>query len=129
VFRKLFDRFEGRRFAVLAVALVVSLCLAGVWVFSAATSSELERSLWSLILSDRSTLGFLRAAIIGLSIYAIASVAALIASGRWIRSFRSTGFEAEALSSDDLQRAQEDAAIAKSEREELSRLLGERLDG
>jgi hypothetical protein len=125
----LFDRFEGRRVAVLAVALVVSMCFAGVWVFGEAGSEELEPSFWSVLLADRATLGFIRAAIIGLAVYAIASVAALIASGRWIRSFRSTGFEADPMTIERVRRAQEDAAMAKAEREELRGLLMEYLDG
>jgi hypothetical protein len=83
-----------------AAALVVAGIFAYTekWVF-ATTPTKLNEiakpSLAQLVLSDRATLGFVRFGIVLLALYAIASVPALIAGGRWLKGFGTSGLTAD----------------------------------
>jgi hypothetical protein len=93
--------------AVLGGAVVVAVT--GSWVFRASPRQP-NASLWELVLSDRWTLGFVRVAVFLLALYAIASIAALVAGGRWIK-----GFGAGGLSADDA--VETDKWVAETQRE------------
>src|SRR5262245_21159295 len=84
--------------AAAGVALVVVGVLAyhQLWVFEAAPAKiDSNPSLAQLVLSDRATLGFVRFGIVLLALYAIASVPALVAGGRWLKGFGTSGLTAD----------------------------------
>lgn len=83
-----------------AVAIAVVAGASAVWVFRP-SGREGNASLWRHVFSDRATLGFIRAAFVMLAIYAIGSLAALLVSGRWIRSIGKGGLETDATQSAD----------------------------
>ena len=75
--------------------------------------------------SDRATLGFIRAALVMLAIYVIGSLAALLVSGRWIRSIGRGGLETDPARSieERIAELEKEAKIANERRDELARLL------
>jgi hypothetical protein len=90
-----------------------------------------EASLWQLLLSDHVTLGFVRLAFVMLAVFVIASVPALVAGGRWLKSFGAGGFIADdaagllgALEATkrELDRTTRDLEAAKKERDEAVEL-------
>lgn len=90
---------SGRRFLAL-VPLCLWGCLHGA--LGGRSTQRLRRSakhkdpsLWQFLLSDRVTLGFLRAAIAGLVLYVAISIPALVAGGRWLRGFGTSGLTAD----------------------------------
>lgn len=114
--------------AVAIVGIAVGCAVAKVWVFGNGRNSA--KSVWTLIISDRWTLGFLRVAIVALGLYAAASVAALIASGRWIMALSTTGFEADDPQAvDRLASLEARTRELRQERDQAYRLLEEYLHG
>lgn len=109
--------------AVLSILVVSILAWRNVWVFRStvpALPADPEKvSLWQFILSDRATLGFVRLAFIALGVYALASVPALIVSGRWLKGFGTSG-----LTADDAAAAKT-AAAAGSDLAEMEAQLSE----
>ena len=113
----------------IAIASVGIAGATAIWVFRRSGGGDAR--LWELLFSDRATLGFIRATLVMLAIYAIGSSAALLASGRWIRSVSKSGVEVDAAESangriDDLK---ERLRRADKERDELVRLLEVSLRG
>lgn len=94
----------------IVVAGAFGVAVSGSWVFRSSPSARPNVSLWQLLLSDRWTLGFVRIAVFLLALYAIASIAALVAGGRWIK-----GFGAGGLSADDA--VETDRWMAETRRE------------
>jgi hypothetical protein len=76
--------------------------------------------MWRVVLADRVTLGFVRLAALGLAVYVLASIAALTASGRWIKAFTTAGLEA-----DDLAGSTSDLTYLLSRLQETERELDE----
>jgi len=82
--------------AAAAVVLAILLATESAWPFDASRPElPAKPSLWQLLLSDHVTLGFVRLAFVMLAIFVIASVPALIAGGRWLKSFGAGGFTAD----------------------------------
>ena len=85
--------------AMLAALVIAAL---GVAVFQPSRVPN-DASLWRLVFADRGTIGFLRLATIALAMYAIASAAALIVDGRWLRGLGASGLQVDdAGKSDEL---------------------------
>lgn len=81
--------------AAAAVILAILLAAQSTWPFDASRPKLPPKpSLWQLLLSDYVTLGFVRLALVMLAVFAIASVPALAAGGRWLKSFGAGGFMA-----------------------------------
>jgi len=79
-------------FAAVAVVLAILLAAANAWPFEASRPKLPARpSLWQLLLSDHVTLGFVRLAFVMPAVFVIASVPALVAGGRWLKSFGAAG--------------------------------------
>lgn len=95
--------------ALTSILVVSILAFRDLWVFRTAPPAlpaDPEKvSLWQFILSDRATLGFVRLAVIMVGVYALASIPALIVSGRWLK-----GFGASGVTADDAAAAQTTAA-------------------
>jgi hypothetical protein len=92
--------------AAAAVALAIVLAAQSAWPFDAGRPKLPARpSLWQLLLSDHVTLGFVRLAFVMLAVFVIASVPALVAGGRWLKSFGAGGLVAD--DGADLRRALE----------------------
>ena len=89
--------FRQRAVQFVAAALLaltgIVLAVAGGGLF--ASSPGKSRSLWQLILDDRATLGFVRLAVLTMSLYVVSSIGALAVGGRWLRSISTTGIEAD----------------------------------
>ncbi|MEX2556663.1 MAG: hypothetical protein WEB06_13685 [Actinomycetota bacterium] len=119
--------FIAAGFAVLAVA---GASVTEIWVFRRGSAPR-GSSFWESILADRATVGFLRAAFVMLALYSIASAAALIATGRWIRTLKTSGFEADDPRALDaaLRDLRAEFEAAKQERDEAQRLLWRYLHG
>jgi hypothetical protein len=82
--------------AVAAVGLAILLATQSAWPFDASGPKLPARpSLWQLLLSDHVTLGFVRLAFVMLAVFVIANVPALVAGGRWLKSFGAGGFIAD----------------------------------
>ena len=113
--------------AVLIVSAAVVTALAGVWLFD---DSSNQGSVWGLIVADRWALGFLRLAIVAGGAYVAASVAALIANGRWIKALSTTGVEVDAHSAEErIEKLELRAEGFKRERDLAYRLLEDHLHG
>ena len=72
----------------------VVLAASGVAVFRSSPVPD-DVSVWRLVFADRAAIGFLRLATIALALYAIASSAALVAGGRWLRGLGSGGLQVD----------------------------------
>jgi hypothetical protein len=122
--------------AVAAVVLAILLAAESAWPFDAARPKLPARpSLWQLLLSDHTTLGFVRLALVMLAAFVIASVPALVAGGRWLKGLGAGGFIADdavdlrsALEATErkLDRTTRDLDAMKRERDEAV-ALAERL--
>ncbi len=66
----------------------------GVAVFRSSRVPD-DASVWRLVFSDRATVGFVRLATVALALYAIASSAALVVGGRWLRGLGSGGLQVD----------------------------------
>jgi hypothetical protein len=114
--------------AAAAVVLAILLAAESLWPFDASRPKLPARpSLWQLLLSDHVTLGFVRLAFAMLAVFVIASVPALVAGGRWLKSFGAGGFIADdasdlrgalAATRQELDRTTRDLEAAKKERDE-----------
>lgn len=77
------------------VACALTLAVApGHWPFDQTPPAH-DPSLWPFLLGDRLTLGFVRLSVVLLSLFVIASVPALFAAGRWMRSLGAGGMSAD----------------------------------
>jgi hypothetical protein len=122
--------------AAAAVALAIFLAAESAWPFDASRPKLPARpSLWQLLLSDHVTLGFVRLAFVMLAVFVVASVPALMAGGRWLKSFGAGGLIADdavdlrsALEATErkLDRTTRDLEAMKRERDEAV-ALAERL--
>jgi hypothetical protein len=82
--------------AAAAVVLAILLVAQSAWPFDASRPKLPARpSLWQLLLSDHVTLGFVRLAVVMLAAFVVASVPALVAGGRWLKSFGARGLIAD----------------------------------
>jgi len=122
------SKVPGRVWQFVAAAVAVAAALvagaSAVWVFRP-SSGQTSQSFWRQLFSDRATLGFVRAAVVMLAIYTIGSLAALLASGRWIRSIGRGGLETDSAHSLDEQIADFETKFrqADEDRERAERLL------
>lgn len=85
----------------LVALAAIGLSLSSAWVFRSRPATTPDESVWRLLLSDRTTVGFVRLALIGIALYALVSIAALVVGGRWIRVFGAGGFEADAVATSE----------------------------
>lgn len=105
----------------LAAGAAISIAIGGWWFFASIPTSlrtDKKPSLAQLLLSDRTTLGFVRLGLLSLALFVVVSVAALAASGRWLKSFGK-----DALTADDAEAA---ADTVKDLRVEVNDLKNER---
>jgi hypothetical protein len=97
--------------AALILAATVGLAATRAWPFNSSPGPLPNKpSLAQLFLADRLTLGFVRLAIVLLTLFVIASVPALVVAGRWIKGFGTTG-----LPVDDAGEASEGIASLKEQ--------------
>jgi hypothetical protein len=119
--------------AAAAVVLAIFLAAQSAWPFDTSRPKLPARpSLWQLLLSDHVTLGFVRLAVVMLAAFVIASVPALVAGGRWLKSFGAEGLIADdaadlrsALEATEreLERTTRDLEAVKKERDEARALI------
>jgi hypothetical protein len=77
----------GSLFAGVAVAFALR---GHTWPFRslpAGIENQKQPSVWQYIFGDRTTIGFVRLAVVFASLFAIASVVALVVAGRWMKGF------------------------------------------
>jgi hypothetical protein len=125
--------------ATLIVGVAIVLAIANVWPFDGPQPSlPTDPSLWQLMLSDDITVGFVRFALVLLAVFVVASVPALIAGGRWLKGFGTSGLTADdvadASKALDEAKAKLDATTneldaAKRERDEAIGLLRRLISG
>jgi len=98
-----------------AIAAIVVATIAASrdwWPFDeslAPADSYEDPSIWQYLLSDSTTLGFVRLGLIALVLFIVASVPALVVAGRWMKGLGTGGISADdaasaRLSIDELQR-------------------------
>ncbi|MEX2556681.1 MAG: hypothetical protein WEB06_13780 [Actinomycetota bacterium] len=118
-------RVVGYLAATVAVSIVSITAAARVGTFR--ESGSPSGSFWHRLLMDRTTVGFVRAAVVMVAIYVIASGAALVAGGRWLRSMKATGFEVDASNHGEITIASLEQQLrdTRAERDEAIRLLKE----
>lgn len=116
-------QFAAAGAAIAAAAITGALA---VWVFRPGRQ-QAGGSFWRLVFLDRATVGFARAAVVALAIYVIGSLAALLTSGRWIRSVSTGGLETDAVRDTDGRIAELEARLrlANERYERTLRLLEE----
>ena len=125
----------------LAILAAVILALAGdVWPFGTSLpplSQHKDPSFWQFILSDETTLGFVRLALVMLALFMIASIPALIVGGRWVKGFGTTGLTADDAATADqaleeaktkLDQATQELDAVKQERDQAIQLLRQIID-
>src|SRR6266542_385542 len=81
--------------ALLALAATVGLAVAGIWPFNGdpVTESEVKSpSLLQFIVGDRIMLGMIRLLLLARSAFAIASLAAFLSRGRWLKGLSGKGW-------------------------------------
>jgi hypothetical protein len=82
--------------AALIVLVAIIFALANVWPFDASPPKlPADPTIWQLMLSDDTTLGFVRLGLVLLTVFVVASVPALIIGGRWLKGFGTTGLTAD----------------------------------
>lgn len=85
--------------AALTVLVAVGIDAAwGGWPFQShpkPLGAYKDPTVWQLLLSDRLTVGFVRLAFIGLVLYIVVSVPALVVAGRWLKGFGTSGLTAD----------------------------------
>jgi hypothetical protein len=112
--------------AFLAGAAAIVLAVTGRWVF-ARSDIQADASVWDVIIADRTTLGFLRLALLMLGLFTVVSIPALMVAGRWIKGFSTSGLTADDAKDAELAlkdlRDQHD--LVKKQRDELLTLLDE----
>jgi hypothetical protein len=105
--------------ALLGIAALVCAAWLSWWPFNAhpqPVQAYRRPSIWQLLLSDRLTLGFARALILGLSVYVAGSVVALMVARRWLRG-------AGGLSADDAESASRIVKALEGANEDLTNQL------
>jgi len=83
-----------------AVLAAFALAAFGLAVFRSSSVLD-DASVWRQVFADRATTGFLRAAIIALAVYAIASTAALVVGGRWLRGLSTSGLQVDEVNTSE----------------------------
>lgn len=112
-----------------AVVVIGGIAAADLWVFRSSTDPTVD-SFWKMLSSDRATGGFVRVAIVALSLYVVVSVVALVAGGRWLKAFSPGGLETDPAASDRAYaELRAELAAAEQRYEETRRLLEEVSDG
>ena len=109
-----------------AIAAAAITAAFAVWVFRPGPQ-QAGGSFWRLIFLDRATVGFVRVTIVMVAIYSIGSLAALLASGRWIKSIGTGGLETDAVRDADRRVAELEGRLQALEQhhERTLRLLEE----
>lgn len=127
--RKISARTAHYVAAGLAVVVFAVAGWTAVWMFR--IRGPASGPIWNIILKDRATLGFVRAALVMLAVYTIGSLAALLAGGRWIRSVGKSGLEIDAAEPayERIADLKERLRRADKDRDELVRLLEVSLHG
>jgi hypothetical protein len=92
------------------VVLAFVLAVSGVWPFARPRLPDEDAAIWEVLVYDGAVLGFLKLALVMLSLYGIASVPALVAGGRWAK-----GLGASGVIADDATRESE-LTLAEAER-------------
>lgn len=112
------------------VAAAIALVPFEVWVFRGRADGG-KASIWQILLSDRATLGFLRLLLAVSALYAVASIAVLVARRRWLQTISTTGIEAESASFSDetIEELRAKLQHAIEERDHVNRLLWRYLHG
>jgi hypothetical protein len=113
-----------------AAALIVALALAGAGRGVFRTGRIQPRaSLWTVLLSDRVTVGFIRLAIVIAALYIVTSLVALALGGRWLSALSTRGFATEdAWISQELARSRARQRALEEERDEAVRVAEEALE-
>jgi hypothetical protein len=82
--------------AALIVLVAIVFAITNVWPFDASPPKlPADPTIWQLMLSDDTTLGFVRLGLVLLTVFVVASVPALIIGGRWLKGFGTTGLTAD----------------------------------
>lgn len=108
----------------LGAAGLIALAVAWPWWPFNSDSQKLspDPSIWQLLLSDRVTLGFVRAGIAALVLYLAVSIPALVAGGRWMRAFGTSG-----LTADDASYTRRTVADLEAKLDEVTKQLNDSL--
>ena len=112
--------------AVGSAAVAVWLAASDTWVFANAAPTLPDKpTFWQLLMSEHTTLGFVRLALILTALYAIVSVPALVTGGRWLKGFGSSGFTADdAVQADDtIEELKSQVEKLTAQRDRLERQL------
>ncbi len=86
-----------------AATLIAAFVIAweGKWVFAETLPvTRTDPTFAQQVLSDRTTIGFVRFGLVLLALYVIASVPALVVGGRWLKGFSTSGVTADDALSD-----------------------------
>ena len=115
------QRGVQRAGAALIVVVAIIFALTHVWPFDASPPKlPADPTIWQLMLSDDTTLGFVRLGLVLLTVFVVASVPALIIGGRWLKGFGTTG-----LTADDAADASHALEEAKSKLDDTTKQLDE----
>jgi ABC-type multidrug transport system fused ATPase/permease subunit len=119
--------------AALIVLVAIVFAITNVWPFDASPPKlPADPTIWQLMLSDDTTLGFVRLGLVLLTVFVVASVPALIIGGRWLKGFGTTGLTADDAADasqalDDAKAKLDDTAhqleVVKQERDEALELV------
>ena len=105
--------------AALIVLVAIIFAITNVWPFDASPPKlPADPTIWQLMLSDDTTLGFVRLGLVLLTVFVVASVPALIIGGRWLKGFGTTG-----LTADDAADASQALDDAKAKLDDTARQL------
>jgi hypothetical protein len=83
-------------------------------------SSIAKPSVWDYLLADRVTMGFVRFALVGLALFTVVSVLALVIARRWLKGFGTMG-----LAADDAQDASATIEKFETQAADLARELAD----
>jgi hypothetical protein len=108
--------------AVIVCVVAIILAATQTWVFGGPPVPIGDSpSLWQIVLSDSITLGFLKLGLMAIGLYVLASVAALVIGGRWIKGFPG------GLSADEVVKTSSEGQEALAElKQQVTRLQTER---
>jgi ABC-type multidrug transport system fused ATPase/permease subunit len=119
--------------AALIVLVAIVFAITNVWPFDASPPKlPADPTIWQLMLSDDTTLGFVRLGLVLLTVFVVASVPALIIGGRWLKGFGTKGLTADDAADasqalDDAKAKLDDTAhqleVIKQERDEALELV------
>jgi hypothetical protein len=119
-------RARQRTAATIAIAASLWAAVQRLWPFNASPRAlrQFETpSLAQYVLSDRYTVGFVRLGVAALAMFAVASLAALLVAGRWMRGLGTTGFSTDDDVGNEMQNLRDDLARTTDERDRYIRLL------